>query len=348
MATTCIRFAWAVPVLLLSLGTIVGGPPPVAPKPASQFQLTSKKPVHCASILPDSKTIVVGGGFFMGPGELMFWDVAQGKAVETCTDHKLAIWSISVSPDSKLLATGGGHGEVKLWDVATRKVIAHLDAGSEYTNSVAFSPDGKLLVNGGDKSVKVWDVKTHKCVADLPGIEENGRHGLTFSPDGKTLAVAEIGGVVRLWDVATWKEKESIKGLFPRLKSGVWGRIGTPVYSPGGTVLAIEGGYFEPVNYSVKMWHMANAKVIGELKGRDKPLRSILSMVFTPDGKHLVTGGLDQRIRVWDIAGGKELISWVAHKSVVRHLSLSRDGKTLVSCGDDEFVRTWDLPAILK
>ncbi|GAC1421672.1 MAG: hypothetical protein NVSMB62_16840 [Acidobacteriaceae bacterium] len=51
--------------------------------------------------------------------------------------------------------------------------------------------------------------------ATLQG-HENGIRGLAFSPDGKTLVTGSMDMTVRLWDVATRKEKMALEGTSAR------------------------------------------------------------------------------------------------------------------------------------
>lgn len=120
--------------------------------------------VGCALFLPRSDRLVLGGGDWLGPGELAFSVTTSLKREKVLTEHKLAICSVAASPDGSRIATGGGFGEVKIYDSKTNKVLAHLDAGGEYTDALAFSSDGRLLANGAMGAVTLWDVKTHKTL----------------------------------------------------------------------------------------------------------------------------------------------------------------------------------------
>jgi WD40 repeat protein len=71
----------------------------------------------------------------------------------------------------------------------------------------------------------------------------------------------------------------------------------------------------------------------------------VSAVVFTPDGKELISGSGDGLIRVWDAGAGKELRHLGAHKGGVLALSLARDGRTLASGGADQSARLWDLRA---
>jgi WD40 repeat protein len=83
------------------------------------------------------------------------WDVATGKPHgQPLTGAET---DFQFSPDSKLLATGGGHATVRLWDVATGKPHGQPLTGAG--GSLQFSPDGKLLAFPGvDGTAELWDL----------------------------------------------------------------------------------------------------------------------------------------------------------------------------------------------
>lgn len=53
------------------------------------------------------------------------------------------------------------------------------------------------------------------------------------------------------------------------------------------------------------------------------------SLVFTPDGRRLITRGLDSRIVVWDVATGKRLRQMPPLGEVIGGLAVSADGRHL-------------------
>ena len=69
----------------------------------------------------------------------------------------------------------------------------------------------------------------------------------------------------------------------------------------------------------------------------------ITSLVYTPDGKTLISSGFDGSLRFWDIPQGKERAKIQAHKNGIYAIALSPDGKFIASAGGDRLVRLWDL-----
>jgi WD40 repeat protein len=139
--------------------------------------------------------------------------------------------------------------------------------------------------------VKVWDIPTGK--------EQvlNGRTGyvysVEFSPDGKTLAVGNVNGVVQLWDVETRNERTSLE-----VGAGVY----CVAFAPDGKALASAdmGG-------RVKLWDLVTGKEIRSLRVRGTRAYRVR---YAPDGKRLVSVGFEGSVQLWDAHTGKELAAF--------------------------------------
>lgn len=66
------------------------------------------------------------------------------------------------------------------------------------------------------------------------------------------------------------------------------------------------------------------------------------SLIFSPDGKFLISAGADKLIRIWDSDTGKELRSLDNHKGGAHLISLSADGKWLASCDFNSELFLWE------
>ena len=67
------------------------------------------------------------------------------------------------------------------------------------------------------------------------------------------------------------------------------------------------------------------------------------ALAFSPDGQLVASGGVDETLRLWNPATGKETFKTAAHKKGVRAVAFSPDGKWLLSAGQDKRIRIWDL-----
>jgi DNA-binding beta-propeller fold protein YncE len=122
---------------------------------------------------------------------------------------------------------------LKVWDLTTGKLLQTLTADlnkSERTHlPIAVSPDRKLLAfppNLYSNQIQVWDITTGKQVSALVSKNPAGILSLTFSPDGKQLAVAlGQGASLSVWD---WQAEKLVKTIADadRAKKLYWPKPG--------------------------------------------------------------------------------------------------------------------------
>ncbi len=63
--------------------------------------------------------------------------------------------------------------------------------------------------------------------------------------------------------------------------------------------------------------------------------RDVNSVAFSPDGKTVVSGSDDKKIKMWSVETGQEIKTLVGHSSTVTSVAFSPDGKTVVSGSED-------------
>jgi WD40 repeat protein len=68
---------------------------------------------------------------------------------------------------------------------------------------------------------------------------------------------------------------------------------------------------------------------------------SAYAVVFSPDGHHIASGGMDGTLRLWDVTTGQGLRVFEGHKGSVRSVAFSPDGRQIVSGGMDGTLRLW-------
>ncbi len=74
-------------------------------------------------------------------------------------------------------------------------------------------------------------------------------------------------------------------------------------------------------------------------------LKTVSSLVISPDGKILVSASFDKNIKLWSLPDGALLKTLTGHSYSVQSLAISPDGKLLASGSDDQTINLWSLPS---
>ncbi len=198
---------------------------------------------------------------------------------------------------------------------------------------ISASPDGKYLATGSDdNTIKIRDFSSGRIVHSL-------NHGgdlisAVFSKDSAYLVSCGHNKRINLWEISTGK---LIRTIFAEKHSAV---IDVAV-SPDFSALASVGRYSNEID----LWDVATGRLIRSLSGHEDAIHSV---VFTPDGKNLVSGGKDGSLRIWETASGRQQAVLEGHKGKVITVAVTPDGKYVLSGGgaggdDDTAINIWSL-----
>jgi dipeptidyl aminopeptidase/acylaminoacyl peptidase len=273
-------------------------------------------PVASLKFSPDGSLLAVGGY-----REVRLIDPSSGKELATLSGHADYVRSIAFSPDGKMLAAGGGppqrSGEIKIWDLQSHQLLKTMQGHKDCIYSVAWSPDGKIIASGSyDKMVKLWDVASGKELKNLQD-HIDAVFALSFSPDGKHLASASQDRTVKIWDVSSGNRLYTLSDALDGL-TGV-------AYSPSGEHVAAAG-----YDKTIYIWKVGDTE--GALKQSligDED--SILALVWSPDGKTIITASSDGSIRFRDAATLDPLRVIDHQPEWVQALAISPDGRFLAA-----------------
>jgi WD40 repeat protein len=301
--------------------------------------------VEAIAVSPDGKLIASGGT----DRTIKIWNRATGAELVTIRGNGDTILALAFTPDSKTLFSSSADRNIRRWDVSTGKELPPLENQHQLTGFVvavptmALAPDGKKLfawvpTNERGCMVQLFETKTGD---EIGRIIDRDRHvvAVGFSLDGKTAALGAKNGTVRIYPLAekTQNKTEADWSMFAK---------GTEL-----TSLAIA----PDASFVVGGSDTGTVKVCESTKGQvlqtfDAHGQRVTAVAVSPDGKLLATVGLDNIVKLWDRANGKELRRWALPALVqerggfVTQLTFTPDGRFVMTANANTTLFLLELP----
>ena len=291
------------------------------------WDLTNKEPIILQKHTDWANALVFspnGKMFASGSTDktVQLWDTDTGEPIVTFTGHLNGITALAFSPDGETLASASTDGTVQFWNTKTRDPLTTRITGhTELVKSIAFFKDSATLVSVAFNGViTLWDLKTSRGSINQMAAHSDWLRTSAFSSDGtlfasvgtKSSMIFDSGfglgystgwwkpdPLVRLIDVSTGHEIATLTE-----KSGP----SNLTFSPDGKTVA-----FGSLS-RIRLWQLeardsfdislsdANLKTMPNLLPDVRP--EISALVFSPDGKKIVSGTLGGNVQMWDAETG--------------------------------------------
>jgi WD40 repeat protein len=245
-------------------------------------------------------------------GEVRIWDAGSGTLRKAIKVQSGLSVPAAVSPDGKLVVTGGPAG-LSFWDAATGQLIDRRrdDNGDQVVGALAFRPDGTLLAVGGTRGIEIVEVAAgRRSVAEIPSLGDTGTQAVVFTPRGDRLATGDVDGL-RLWNldekipssVLVEKAKGAGSSLDIVVETGPHPARLVPAPGPGG-VHAID-----PTGGLTAVSDPQGGLVIQARSGarlRATEAGPVGALAFSPDGTTIAAASENGRIDTVEVTTGNK------------------------------------------
>lgn len=239
-------------------------------------------------VTADKKQIVTGGF----DKTIKVWDIESGEIIreilgEIGTGSNGMIYTTALSPDNKLLATGGWFGkdneteilgDIRIYDFKTGKLLTLLKAHRNVINALEFTPDSKKLLSAdADGDLFLWDINSKKIIQKYNQKDTKKEFSIDdeirdIALNGNNFITADQYGRIKFWNL---DKKDSIRcdHYYEQTQAdGV-------AYSP-------DGKYMVAVVDTFLTIYDSNYKPVAEATGS----LAFVFATFSPDSKKILFG----------------------------------------------------------
>lgn len=223
-------------------------------------------------------------------GELNIFDFNEQAVTAVFQAHDKPVFDMITVPEKQELITASEDGTVAIWSLADLSLLYRINVSSDTVRVIAINAKATHAAFGcKDGSVRIYDLNDYSLLHVLE------KHSLPvtsaqYSPGGKYLVTGGRDAQLNFWSLPDYELKETITAhLF-----SIYGIAFHPTLP-----------YFATVSQdkSIKLWGAEDLKlykILSIAKDTNGHTHSINKVVWSADGKYLITTGDDKKVMIWE------------------------------------------------
>jgi len=314
------------------------------------------------ALRPDGQALL----FVDGKGNVREWDLTQHRELRCWAAGQRGLNGARYSPDGKRVLTCGRlPPTVKEWDRETGRELIKITGGLAYNGMAVYSGDGKTAWAGGgcEHTLEHYDLATGKCLKRL--WKDYCVYTMTLSADGTRLLVGSRhhGSEWRVDDYACLGKYKGHHGY--AVPSIAYCRDADQILTGSRDGSIRRWNRHKSAKYLHRWWphqgHVRRMRVspdgkwvlsygdnllietsvaTGEPRIRwDRHRGTVQAAAFLPTGGRVVSGSIDETLRVWDVANGKTVRVIEGARLGAFSVAVSPDGKRIAAGCKDGVIR---------
>ncbi|CAG8546055.1 5254_t:CDS:10 [Paraglomus brasilianum] len=202
------------------------------------------------------------------------------------TGHQGEVFSVRFDPSGQHVASGSFDRNIFLWNTyGDCKNYGLLKGHSGAIMELHWSRDSsKIFSCATDKTLGVWDVTTGERIKRFKGHQSFVNSMSSARRGNEILVSGSDDGMIKLWDL---RQKEAVDTFTQKYQ------ITATCFSEAGDLV-----FAGSIDNDIKAWDLRKKDVVYVLKGH---LDTISGLRLSPDGSYLLSNGMDNAVRMWDV-----------------------------------------------
>ncbi|KAF8165304.1 WD40-repeat-containing domain protein [Crassisporium funariophilum] len=244
------------------------------------------------------------------------------KITKTISRFKDVARSGCIREDGKLVVAGDDSGLIQVFDINSRAILRTLDSHKQPVHVTKFSSlsPTHVLSCSDDTTVKFWDVPSQTAVTTFTDHTDYVRSGQVSTSNPHVILTGSYDSTVRLFDTRSGHcEMIMGSGLGERADKAAVEQV---LMFPSGTVVLSTAG---PI---LRVWDIvAGGRCTRALSNHQK---TVTSLALNASADRLLTGSLDQLVKVYDVSSYKVLHT-MRYPASILCLAISPDDTHILS-----------------
>jgi WD40 repeat protein len=221
-----------------------------------------------------------------------------GQCFRTFDEHKNVVKSICFHPNDRKFISSSYDKTIKEWDIRSGECLKTFTADETFdvANSAIYSNDlTKVFTAHNDSKIRIWDAETGDFLKEFGNEEDQHSlmvYSIQMSPNGKLLVSASEDSNIKIWDLATEKCLDTLKGHTQPINKITLNATGSRVLSTSR-------------DKTIREWDLETGVCRQVLEGH---FDSVTDVLYHPDLPFIYSSSLDNTIKKWIVHGIEEVL----------------------------------------
>ncbi|WP_256007396.1 WD40 repeat domain-containing protein [Pedobacter deserti] len=226
-------------------------------------------------------------------GLILVLDLEQEKIIARLAHHQKAVFDLRVIRSKKELLSTGEDGTVAVWSINDFSLVYEFKVLDNTVRVIALSRDEKELALGcKDGVIRVYNSFDYGLQQEIKA-HEYAITALSYAPDGTYLISGSRDARLKIWSLPEYREVQTVAAHMFAVYSIVF-HPDLPVFATCSQ------------DKSIKLWSGQDFrlyKILSLEKNTQGHKHSVNKLLWTPDGKFLISTGDDRQVMTWAFTG---------------------------------------------